>query len=91
MIKENIETINALVIKPMYENGEFSLELADEISRAIYKQIPTKVIKKTWWPSKCPMCEAELSENLGDGFYKDWDNIKTCDCGQKLDWSDDDD
>jgi len=44
-IEANIETINERVIKPMYENSEFGLSLADAVTAAIYDQVSTKPVK----------------------------------------------
>ncbi|AFK94288.1 MULTISPECIES: hypothetical protein [Thermoanaerobacterium] len=61
-----------------------ALRLAIE---ALGKQIPQKPIIKSWLPALCPCCGAELSEDLGDGYYKHYKDKKICDkCGQKLDW-----
>lgn len=57
---------------------------------ALEKQLPKKVIIKDWCPSYCPSCGYELSEDLGDGYYRHPTFIERCpnpDCGQKLDWS----
>ena len=57
---------------------------------ALEKQLPKKVIIEDWCPSYCPSCGYELSEDLGDGFYRHPTFVKRCpnpDCGQKLDWS----
>ena len=57
---------------------------------ALEKQIPKKPVLvglHIWSPAKCPSCGAELSESLGDGYYKHWNAKKVCDCGQKLDWN----
>lgn len=42
IIKENWEIIEGKVIKPMYEDGSFSLTVADEVAKALEKQIPKK-------------------------------------------------
>jgi hypothetical protein len=55
--------------------------------KALEKQIPKKPIRSPWSISKCPSCNAELGEQLEDGYCKDWENTKICECGQKLDWS----
>ena len=39
IIKENWEIIEGKVIKPMYEDGSFSLTVADEVAKALEKQI----------------------------------------------------
>lgn len=61
-----------------------SLNMAIE---ALEKQIPKRPILESWSPALCPSCSAELSELVGDGCDKHWYNKKICDCGQKLDWS----
>ena len=38
ILKENWETILQKVIKPMYEDGEFPLTLADEVARTLEDQ-----------------------------------------------------
>lgn len=55
--------------------------------KALEKQIPKKPIMKPWSPALCPSCGCELSESLGDGYYKHYTHLKVCDCGQKLEWS----
>ena len=56
---------------------------------ALEKQIPKKPIIERWSPSLCPSCKEELSESMGDGYYKHWTSKNICDCGQKLKWDDD--
>ena len=53
---------------------------------ALEKQIPKKPIIESWSPARCPLCGSELSELLGDGYYKHWYGLKICECGQKLKW-----
>jgi len=59
------------------------------VNASINKQIPRKPIIESWSPALCPSCDTELSESLGDGYYKHWYSKKVCDCGQKLDWEED--
>lgn len=57
---------------------------------ALEKQLPKKVEIEAWCPSYCPSCGYELSEDLGDGYYKHPNFIKRCpnpDCAQLFDWS----
>ncbi len=86
IIKENISFIEENIIRKLYEDSSIDLRIADEISKAIYKQIPAAPVKQKWSASECPCCGCELSENLGDGFYADWTESIVCDCGQRLDW-----
>lgn len=53
---------------------------------ALGKQTPKHPIKKPWAISKCPSCNAELGEWLEDGYHKDWENLKVCECGQIINW-----
>jgi hypothetical protein len=53
---------------------------------ALQKQIPTKPIISSWCPAYCPSCNAELSESIGDGYYKHYKGKHVCDCGQLLKW-----
>ena len=73
--------------KNSYYNNEIAaLNTAIE---ALEKQLPKKVKIKTWCPSRCPSCEHELSEDLGDGYYRHPMFLERCpnpDCGQRLDW-----
>ena len=74
----------------VYRNRKMYAELA--IS-ALEKQIPKKVVIKEWNPAICPTCGAELSESMGDGYYKHWSHLQRCpnpDCGQRLDWESED-
>lgn len=54
---------------------------------ALEKQIAKKPIVKQWCPAICPCCGCDLSESIGDGYYKHYTSLSICDCGQKLDWS----
>jgi len=50
------------------------------------KQMAKKPIIKPYEPALCPSCGKELSDDLGDGYYKHCRGQLICDCGQKLDW-----
>ena len=88
IIKENWEIIEEKVIKPMYEDGCFSLTVADEVAKALEKQIPKKPIDSYNW---CDLSEEERLET--PRWY-----CKSCDgvieehysycalCGQAIDW-----
>ena len=49
IIKENWEIIEEKAIKPMYEDGSFSLTVADEVAKVLEKQIPKNVIIENGW------------------------------------------
>lgn len=57
--------------------------------RAIESSIPKQVIHREYTPAKCPICGENLSEILGDGYYKHWEDLDVCpnpDCRQRLKW-----
>lgn len=57
--------------------------------RAIESSIPKQVNYREYTPAKCPICGENLSESLGDGYYKHWENLDVCpnpDCRQRLKW-----
>jgi hypothetical protein len=83
-IREAIEIIKKLT-KELNENENVK-QANDMAIKALEKQIPTKPIKEKWSPALCPNCGESLSKSLGDGYYKHYDGIIICNCGQKLDW-----
>ena len=58
IIKDNWNIIEEKVIKPMYEDGSFPLTVADEITKALQKQIPKKIDRVG---NKCPVCKCYLA------------------------------
>ena len=58
----------------------------EECRTAVERMKPKKPIIKNWCPAICPTCKCELSESLGDGYYKHYEGMKYCECGQALDW-----
>ena len=56
--------------------------------KALDKQIPKTPKIERWSPALCPSCGNELSEDLGDGYYRHWYGLSICECGQKLKWGD---
>lgn len=88
IIKDNWNIIEEKIIKPMYEDGSFPLTVADEITKALQKQIPKKPIKDRKQEIRytssysCPSCGGGFTgTGIADYCYH---------CGQKLDWSGDD-
>lgn len=66
----------------------------DRILEALERQVPKKVIIPRWAPATCPTCGCELSENVGDGYYRHPTYLGRCpkyECAQKLDWGEEDD
>lgn len=67
--------------------------LLDELERVqgerdalLEKQNPKSPIFGSWIPAKCPSCGEELSESVGDGYYRHETSREFCSCGQRLDW-----
>jgi len=81
------EAIEAIKANYPPENYALLREALDLAVNALKKQIPTKPIKKSWTPTRCPSCGESLSEDCNDGYYKDTESMKICDCGQRLDWT----
>ena len=83
-IEDAIEIIKELT-NGLNENGY--VKQANNLAiQALEKQIPKKPTIEVWDPAICPCCGDELSESIGDGYYKHWVTLKFCDCGQALDW-----
>ena len=84
IIKDNWNIIEEKVIKPMYEDGSFPLTVADEITKALQKQIPEKpkvmettlVGEKFWW--YCGHCGASRHTGSKANYCGH--------CGGKVDW-----
>lgn len=78
--------------KPTSDPRKCGVELCEAVDMAISaleKQIPKKVIIKTWNPAICPTCGEELSEDLGDGYYEHYRYLERCpnvECAQRLLW-----
>jgi len=87
-INEAIDTMKRLriALATAKVDGKRVLEPISMAIEALEKQLPKKPIIIEWNPAKCPCCGEELSESLGDGYYKHWTTKKICDCGQKLRW-----
>lgn len=81
--KEDVE-------KSLLELSEYrKLGTVEEVRKAVEKDTDKKVIIKPFEPCKCPTCDKELSESVGDGYYKHYYYLKRCpECGQRLDWGD---
>lgn len=89
--KEEIK--NNKVFFPKHDNSrlEEDIEVYETAISAIEKQISKKVKIKKWSPSVCPSCGYELSESIGDGYYRHPVFLEICPkCYQRLDWSDSD-
>jgi len=88
--KQAIELIQKQINLGM-SNGDFKprkhmVKAYELAASALEKQIPKTPKIERWNPALCPSCDKELSEHLGDGYYKHWYGLKVCECGQKLKW-----
>jgi hypothetical protein len=72
--------------KVNYSSNADMLEAIDMAIISLEKQIPKKPIIERYSPAYCPSCKAELSESIGDGYYKHHEGKSICECGQKLKW-----
>lgn len=73
-------------VKNKFLDNEEILEALTMGIKALDKQIPKKPIIESWSPALCPTCRKELSELLGDGYYKHYYYMDICGCGQRLKW-----
>ena len=75
------------------ELGQYrSLGTPEECRAAVEKQTAKKIKQQQWMYTRCS-CGHDFSKHHGDGYYSIPQEQKTkyCpDCGQKLDWSDED-
>ena len=68
-----------------YEVDQKFINAVYVAKNALEKQIAKKpVIKSVWSVAKCPCCDADLGEYINDGYPKNWESLKFCDCGQRL-------
>lgn len=60
----------------------------EECELAMKRMKPKDVIVEKWSPAYCPACDEELSELIGDGYYKHYTYLDYCpNCGQILNWT----
>ena len=86
--KQKIEYNKTFEPKNDNEPIEKGIECAKTAIEALEKQLPKRVEVEEWNPARCPSCGIELSEALGDGYYRHPTFLKRCpneDCGQLLD------
>ena len=59
----------------------------EECREAVEKQKAKYIKIEAYCPAYCPTCGFELSESLGDGYYKYFENLSRCPkCGQAISW-----
>lgn len=86
LIRYRIKTASEII-----GNGEDGKAFEDlhMAIEALEKQIPKMVEVHAWNPAKCPSCGIELSESIGDGYYKHSTSLEVCpnvECCQRLKW-----
>jgi len=90
--KEAIKRIRehmAIHFTKEYPRAIYITEALEMAVEALEKQIPKMVVDGDWCPAKCPSCGRELSESLGDGYYKHFTSLEVCpneECCQRLKW-----
>ena len=87
MIEKSLEYFKNRLSKTLSNKRR---EAYQDAVRALEKQQLKKVEIREWSPAVCPSCGYELSESVGDGYYKHPIFLERCpnpDCGQRLDWS----
>lgn len=84
------EALN-VAVSAMQELQQYKqLGTLEEVREAVERQKPKHPIIEPWSPAICPTCGEELSESLGDGYYRHKTYLKRCtnaECAQRLDWS----
>lgn len=83
IIKTYIKTLEEML---SWEDSDRKIEALREAIFVLSKQIPKIPKIESWSPALCPTCEEELSESIGDGYYKHHYGLNICECGQKLKW-----
>ncbi len=66
-----------------------TLDALDMAIHALEEGIPKQVTYREYAPALCPTCGENLSESLGDGYYKHWKGLDVCPnpkCRQRLKW-----
>ena len=85
-IREHMEKAGSAGLETLMDAADEAIAVALD---AMKRHIQKVVIMKEWSPSRCPRCEKELSESLGDGYYKHMVYLERCpdpECGQRLKW-----
>jgi hypothetical protein len=77
-----------IIINSVNVTYDKQLEARRMAVREMQKAIPLKPIDHGKWDSKtCPACDEELSEHIGDGYYRDKVYLDCCPrCRQLLKW-----
>lgn len=64
--QQSIAVLRAMLSTGQWEPIRKDLEFA---IREVSKCIPTKPIRETWKPNRCPCCNADLGGDCEDGYY----------------------
>lgn len=70
--------------------GKFTgkhFEACELAIKVLEKEVPQKPVIEEWSPARCPNCDGELSEYIGDGYYRHSTILERCPgCNQRLAW-----
>ena len=88
---EEIEKAFDTAISALQEIRRYrEIGTVEECREAVEKQKVKYIKIEAYCPAHCPTCRFELSESLGDGYYKYFENLSRCPkCGQKICWDED--
>ena len=80
--------VAVVAIKALEEIQQYrKIGTVEECREAVEKQKPKYIKIEAYCPAYCPTCRFELSESLGDGYYKYFENLSRCpNCGQAIQW-----
>lgn len=85
--KTNPDELAKIIVEWIQYN---KIGTVEECREAVEKQKVKYIKIESYCPAYCPTCGFELSESLGDGYYKYFENLSRCPkCGQKICWDED--
>lgn len=94
--EENISILKSIIPEYEMRNNTFGVNALRDAISALEKQIPKKPKKLTYkplldfgWRYECPNCKCACGENI---YHEEItsDQIFCTQCGQAIDWSDED-
>lgn len=85
---EEMAEVRDIAISALEEIQQYrEIGTVEECRGAVEKQKVKYIKIEAYCPAYCPTCRFELSESLGDGYYKYFENLSRCPkCGQKICW-----
>lgn len=83
LAEESIKVLNAMLSTHQWEPVRRELEFA---INELKKCIPTKPVRASWAPNRCPNCDANLGGRCNDGYFQN-PHYELCpECRQVLDY-----